>query len=211
MTESGLDPLALHDNTTDRKEDAGSRRQATSDAARWVERGDSVDIGLMQINSANLPALGLSVTTALDPCASMAAGAAILRAAYGGGGTPADRQAALLIALSRYNTGSPLKGILNGYDRRVLANAGTQSLPALSPLAPAESPSNPAAPPSWNISAAGAYAQIHGAPWFVALAPAVPGKSMAGSPPAPTPTPTPTADRVADSQTGSPPILSSTR
>jgi type IV secretion system protein VirB1 len=114
-TESGLDPWALHDNTTGVSEVPASEDQAQSDAAAWISRGDSVDVGLMQINSANFGALGLSAGAALDPCASLAGGAAVLQAAYGGGTTTAEQQVALLMALSRYNTGSPLKGIMNGY------------------------------------------------------------------------------------------------
>ncbi len=171
ITESDLNPLALYDNTTGQKEEAESRAQALSDATRWVQRGDSVDIGLMQINSANLPALKMTVASALDPCTSMAAGTEVLRAAYGGGRTPADRQAALLMALSRYNTGSPLRGIMNGYVRKVLANAGSNNLPLL-PVDSSKILSDEDMPPSWNVSATGVYALTHGAPWLVALAPA---------------------------------------
>ena len=173
-TESGLDPWALHDNTTSRKEDADSLELAATDASQWVGRGDSVDIGLMQINAANLHALGMTVTDALDPCESLAGGAAVLRAAYGGGVTPAAQQAALLMALSRYNTGTPFQGIMNGYVHTVLENAGKgdEALPIpLSPVQPSLL-AKPNAPPSWNISAVGIYAQQHGASWVIEFAPA---------------------------------------
>jgi type IV secretion system protein VirB1 len=124
-TESGLDPWALHDNTTGASEKPASLEAALAAAGRWLARGDKVDLGLMQINSANLAALGMTVPAALDPCAALAGGAAVLRAAYDGGTTAAERQAALLMALSRYNTGSPFKGIMNGYARRVIANRDT--------------------------------------------------------------------------------------
>jgi type IV secretion system protein VirB1 len=171
-TESGLDPWALHDNTTGVSEVPASQDQAQADAAAWISRGDSVDVGLMQINSANFGALGLSAGAALDPCASLAGGAAVLQAAYGGGTTTAEQQVALLMALSRYNTGSPLKGIMNGYAHTVMVNAGTGPVPApatgLSPTTPVLT--DPNAPPAWNIAATGAYAQTHGAPWIVSLA-----------------------------------------
>jgi type IV secretion system protein VirB1 len=143
---------------------------AFSDASLWIGHGDSVDIGVMQINSANFSALGLTVRTALDPCASLAAGAAVLQAAYGGGGTSADQQVALLMALSRYNTGSPLKGIMNGYAHTVMMNAEANALPILAADSPAAvSPvlTDPKAPPSWDVSATGKYAEAHGAPWLV--------------------------------------------
>jgi len=172
-TESGLGPWALHDNTTGQAEQADSVERAAAEARLWLGRGDSVDIGLMQINSGNLPALDMTVATALDPCASLAGGAAVLRAVYGGGATHAAQEAALLMALSRYNTGTPFRGILNGYVATVLRNAGDEggmaAIPALLPSAPVSLASN--APPAWNVSAIGANAEQHGASWIIDLLP----------------------------------------
>ena len=170
QTESGLDPLVLHDNTTGLSEQPRSMQEALTDALAWIGRGDSVDLGLMQINSANIDALDMTARTALDPCISLAGGAAVLRAAYGGGKTNADQQAALLMALSRYNTGSPFRGIMNGYARKVMANDAVRPLPAAddsNDIAQAD----PNAPPSWNIWATAFYAQSHGAAWLVSLGP----------------------------------------
>jgi type IV secretion system protein VirB1 len=64
----------------------------------------SHDVGLMQINSANFAWLGLTEASALDPCQS-------LRAARD-----------LLQSYSRYNTGSPVSGVGNGYVRDVVAS-----------------------------------------------------------------------------------------
>ena len=77
----------------------------------------------MQINAPNLPRLGLTISEALNPCLSLAAGAVLLREAYHQGGTVAEQQAALLIMLSRYNTGRPLAGLVNGYVGDVIGNA----------------------------------------------------------------------------------------
>jgi type IV secretion system protein VirB1 len=170
-TESAFDPWALHDNTTRLSENPGNGRAALADASAWVARGDSVDIGMMQINSANLPALNMTVVSALDPCVSLAGGAEVLQAAFGNGDTSPDAQVALLLALSRYNTGSPLKGIMNGYARKVMAYAGSTSLSAPSVALNALPAADPNAPPSWDVSATGAYAQSHGAPWLIPLAP----------------------------------------
>ena len=189
-TESGLDPWALHDNNTGVSAKPGNIQAALAESEAWIDRGDSVDVGLMQINSANFGALGLTTTSALAPCASMAGGAAVLRAAYGGGKTTADQQAALLMALSRYNTGSPLRGILNGYARTVMAHADTGKLPAPAMQnktvnAPAQA--DPHRPPSWNISETGLYVETHGAPWIVPL------RSPSGHPKQPDGQPVPTA------------------
>ncbi|OYW12409.1 MAG: hypothetical protein B7Z59_01415 [Acidiphilium sp. 37-67-22] len=166
-TESDFHPWMLHDNSTHASASPASFAAAEAQAATWMARGHSVDLGLMQINSANLPALGMTIGAALDPCSSLAGGAEVLRAAYGTGPVPTRQQAALLMALSIYNTGSPLKGIMNGYARRVMRHAD-EAATALSvpPLPPAIAPDMP---PSWDVSATGSYARTHGAPWLVPL------------------------------------------
>ena len=169
--ESGLNPWILHDDTTGQKDSPHTLSDATTMLKQWVLRGDSVDIGLMQINSANLNALGITTTAALDPCISLSGGATILQAAYGGGATPAEQQVALLMALSRYNTGSPFKGIMNGYARTVMNNSGIAASPKLEPEEVTIPSIDPSAPPAWNVSATGIYAQIHGASWLVSLTP----------------------------------------
>ena len=172
-TESGVDPWVVHDNTTGASIRPSSLHDAQMETGQLVGRGDSVDIGLMQINSANLPALGISATAALDPCISLAGGAAVLRAAYGGGDTDAQQQVALLLALSRYNTGTPFKGIMNGYARAVEQNAvpdtSLSSPSAISRFANISSAPaiDPNAPPAWNLWASAAYAKSHGASWLV--------------------------------------------
>ncbi len=115
----------------------------------------------MQVNSANLPALGLTVASALDPCRSIAAGAAILAGDYAGGATHAEQQTALRVAISRYNTGNAERGFLNGYVHRVeLSNA--RVVPALDvaggdpgntqPTGKASDPaSSGAGSPSWDV------------------------------------------------------------
>ena len=164
-TESGVDPWVLHDNTTGTSLRPSTLSSAQRDAQHLVSSGDSVDIGLMQINSANLPALNISVADALDPCVSMTSGAAVLQAAYGVGSVSSNQDVALLLALSRYNTGTPFKGIMNGYARKVEQNG---LLGATSPTAPTvPRPTDPNAPPAWNLWATAAYARNHGASWLV--------------------------------------------
>lgn len=172
QTESSLDPLALHDDSTGQKQEGASPGFAAGEAQQWLARGDSVDIGLMQINSKNLSALDLTVSAALDPCESLAAGAAVLRAAYGDADMPAEQQVALLLALSRYNTGTPFAGIMNGYARMVVSNAGKEALPVWGPDGQVTQSVDPNAPPAWDIAEAGAYAEQHGATWLIDLAPA---------------------------------------
>jgi type IV secretion system protein VirB1 len=176
-TESNFYPWMLHDNSTHASANPASLAAAEAQATAWIADGHSVDIGLMQINSANLPALGMTIDQALDPCVSLAGGAAVLRDAYGTGPVHTGQQAALLMALSIYNTGSPLKGIMNGYARRVMRHADEAASGfSASPLPPAN---EPGMPPAWDVSATGSYARNHGAPWLVPLGLDVAGRSNA--------------------------------
>jgi type IV secretion system protein VirB1 len=122
-TESGFDPLAIGDNTTARTYAPASKSEAIGLAVELTAEGHSLDLGFMQVNSANLQSLHLSIADAFDPCRSIEAGARILTAAFAGGVTPAAMQAALRVALSRYNTGDAQRGFLNGYVGRVEASA----------------------------------------------------------------------------------------
>ena len=175
-TESDFHPWMLHDNSTHASASPASFAAAEAQAATWMARGHSVDLGLMQINSANLPALGMTIDQAFDPCASLAGGAAVLRAAYGAGPVGSGQQTALLMALSIYNTGSPLKGIMNGYARRVMRNAD-EAVPLL-PASPLPLTTTSNIPPAWDVSATGNYARTHGAPWLVPLGLEVVGQSV---------------------------------
>lgn len=163
--ESRFDPLAIGVNRGPRP---ARRPRDAADAARiargLLARGANLDLGLAQINSANLAWLGLSVEAAFDPCRNLSAAGVVLRAGY----RPArdgDRQAALRVALSRYNTGHPERGFRNGYVARVERAAVALSLapPALAsdtvaaeapvvvrPATPALSARTPD-PPAWDV------------------------------------------------------------
>lgn len=101
QSESGLDPLTIHDNTTHQ---IFHGNKVANLAPQLIAAGHSLDLGLMQINSNNLAMLGLPLQNVFDECHS-------IRAA-----------AQLLTLFSRYNTGSPTAGIANGYATRVMAN-----------------------------------------------------------------------------------------
>ena len=165
-TESRFEPLALRDNTRGLTRTPQSLAAAVDEAQRWLAAGDSVDLGLMQINAANLSSLGLTLTTAMDPCRSLSAAAAILQSAYARGASVVEQQAALLIALSRYNTGRPLDGLVNGYVAKVLATLPDGAVSTEQNARSAQTAPNSL--PSWDVWAAATYAQTHGAPWLVA-------------------------------------------
>jgi type IV secretion system protein VirB1 len=124
--ESGGNPLAVHVGRL-----VGPQPQPTTveDAAHLAERyislGYSVDLGLMQVNSRNLAALGTSAADVLDSCTNIRAGAAILTANYAEAvRSRGEGQAALQAALSAYNTGDFARGFGNGYVTKYHAPRG---------------------------------------------------------------------------------------
>lgn len=143
--ESNFEPWAVRDNNAHQVNRPVSLSAAEAFAQDRIRRGHSVDLGLMQINSRNLAPLRMDLRAAFDPCRSLQAAGQILFAAYTADTAAAERQAATLIALSRYNTGQSLAGIVNGYVDRISA-AQTERPPAKSLP---DGPPNAIMP--WNI------------------------------------------------------------
>jgi type IV secretion system protein VirB1 len=155
-TESGLNPLAIHDNVTGLSYAPDSANEAIALATSLIlGQHHSVDLGLMQINSANLPISILTIADAFDPCHSIETGARILSRAF---------HRALRVALSTYNTGDQQRGIDNGYVARVEAAATV--LPVTAPAAPAVAPQTPDTPSGtpartgWDVFAQSGGAQF---------------------------------------------------
>lgn len=121
-TESGFNPLALNINGGVK---LARKPRSYNEAASWatwlINRGYSVDMGLMQINSVNLQRLGLNAYSVFDPCKNLQAGAKILTENYLRAlkDTP-NKQTALLKAISAYNTGNFRNGFRNGYVAKVV-------------------------------------------------------------------------------------------
>lgn len=115
--ESAGQPWMLANNTTKKSMSFASKPAAVAAAMAAIARGDSVDMGLVQINSNNLPALGLSVEQVFDPCTNLAAGASILMTGY-------QRTGSLSGALSMYNTGRSDSILGAAYAQKVFAQAG---------------------------------------------------------------------------------------
>jgi len=103
-------------------------RDAAVVAHSFIAAGYSVDLGLMQVNSRNLSALGLTIEEALEPCRNLSSGARILTASYEKAAEQmGPGQPALLAALSAYNTGNFRTGFLNGYVGKYLQAPAPQS------------------------------------------------------------------------------------
>ncbi len=128
--ESGGNPLALNVNRLAGPQPrAASVADAVREAERYIARGHSVDLGLAQINSRNLPRLGLTIEQVLDPCTNIAAGGRILTANYAdAAGRWGEGQTALRAALSAYNTGNFSAGFRNGYVAKYYGPGGVPAL-----------------------------------------------------------------------------------
>ena len=103
------------------------RQPATQrEALEWLDyferHGIFVDLGLMQVSTAEAQRRGLPVESLLDPCFNLRVGWQILDSAYQLEiKTYGPGQEALQHAISRYNTGDTQRGIDNGYLARVIA------------------------------------------------------------------------------------------
>ena len=84
QAESAFEPLAVNGNTMATSGVPAARDVAMQLATKLLEAGHSVDIGIMQINSADFQKPGLTLEAAFDPCKSIAA--AVLKGNFAGGG-----------------------------------------------------------------------------------------------------------------------------
>ena len=159
--ESGFDPLVIGVNgPSPRVIRPSTLDAAVETASRLIAGGQSIDVGLGQINSKNFRLLGLTVKAAFDPCQNLAAAARLLRDSYArlvsAGRGP---RSALDAAISEYNTGNPVAGISNGYVAAVHdASLPTYAVPDISdPDGPAVSAGSvalntpPTPPAAWDV------------------------------------------------------------
>ena len=159
--ESNLNPFAIYDNTARKSYAAATAQEAAALARGLLDRGHSIDAGLMQINSANFSRTGLNAETAFDPASRSRAGAQILVDAYQWCQERQPSADPLRCMTSVYNTGKPTAGERNGYVGRVFAAADyvvpaiRQAVPVAPPPVPEpKAPTIPNAcgppPPAWD-------------------------------------------------------------
>ena len=123
QVESGGDPLKIGVNgALHRVYSPVSKPAAVALARQLIARGDSIDLGLAQINSRNLGGLGLSLDEVFDPCANLAAAATMINRGYAAALKAGEPNRPILqMAYSIYNSGDQVRGIANGYAARVEA------------------------------------------------------------------------------------------
>lgn len=143
-TESRLQTTALRDNSTGRSYVPRSAAEAVALVTALHAQGHSLDAGIMQVNDANWPRLGLTAETVFDPHANVCAGMAVLAEGY-----TIERRVSC-----RYNTGTP--DCHNGYPERI-ERAAAQLRQSNGPAAPSPAlsapaiPPGPPPPPSWDV------------------------------------------------------------
>lgn len=115
--ESGGNQFALNDNTGKRTYRPKTINEAAAIARKIIADGGSVDIGLAQINSKNLPRLKLTVEQVLDPCINLQASQTILKEGW-------ERSGGDLVGtLSAYNTGKVDSSVGKKYAEKVFLKA----------------------------------------------------------------------------------------
>lgn len=181
QTESHGHVFALGVNGGRQPARQSSAAQAAATAQHSIAAGHSVDLGLGQINSRNMRALGLTWGTVFDPCTNIAALGQLLTQNYSAVKAGRDPQTALRLALSLYNSGSTARGFRNGYVAKVVSNAGVayavtavdsaltqtdapRSVDVQQAIAeenaappPLVAPVRPSPPPIWNVFERAAY------------------------------------------------------
>ena len=112
----------LPDGTLRLKRQPTNQREALDWLVYFQSYDIFVDVGLMQVSTAEAKRRGISPESLLEPCTNLRVGWQILEDDYRierqihGPGQEAFRH-----AISRYNTGDAQRGIANGYLARVLA------------------------------------------------------------------------------------------
>ncbi len=118
--ESGGNPYAIGVIGARLQRQPQNRAEAIATAKALAAAGWNFDLGLGQINKANLPRLGMSIEGAFDVCTNLKAMQTILSDCYTRATKGADQQTALLKAFSCYNSGNFRTGFERGYVNRVL-------------------------------------------------------------------------------------------
>lgn len=143
--ESAGVPWAIHVNGPYRLPRPPANMAEATATVRWLAaHGHDFDTGLLQVNSRNATRLGLDPAVLLEPCRNLRVASLILHECYRAAlPDAAGPQAALRHALSCYNTGSPTRGLRNGYVDGLLARAAQPTAPATLMIPALEAPPAP--------------------------------------------------------------------
>jgi type IV secretion system protein VirB1 len=139
--ESAFNPWAIGVVSGSLTRQPRHREEALATAKALKAAGWNFSVGLGQINVGNFERLGMTVESAFDPCANLAAMQTVLAECFDRASTatpmPAANQVTLRRALSCYYSGNFDTGFAHGYVHRVMLAAAR---PALSLTTTKESP-----------------------------------------------------------------------
>lgn len=122
-TESSFNPFAIGVNRGGNRlaRQPSNFGEAVQTAKRLLAQGANIDMGLGQINSANMNWLNLSVEQAFNPCSNLKALQHVYLTCYDKAGATGLGNR-MQRAWSCYNTGNTQKGFRNGYVTKVTTN-----------------------------------------------------------------------------------------
>lgn len=103
--------------------------------ARWfIANGQTVSVGLMQLNIEHLAGYKVTLERAFDPCENLRLGWIIFNNKYQAASAVLGKgQLAMHAALSAYNSGGLIGGFSNGYVAAVLAAAAHEEIEVVDP------------------------------------------------------------------------------
>jgi type IV secretion system protein VirB1 len=104
-----------------------SRAEALVTIEALEADGWNYSVGLGQINVGNFARLGLTPSSALDPCASLTATQSVLGECYARAASTGAAQHALRLALSCYYSGNFATGLRHGYVGKVVRASASAS------------------------------------------------------------------------------------
>jgi type IV secretion system protein VirB1 len=110
-----------------------NRSEALATAIQLHTDGWNFSVGLAQINVRNFDRLGLTVSSAFDPCENLRAMQAVLGECFARAGRETSPRPPIGRALSCYYSGNFATGFDHGYVRRVAAAARANSTPTSRP------------------------------------------------------------------------------
>ncbi len=135
--ESQFNPNAIHINHKNLrlKRQPANQQEAVLWSTWLMNKGYSIDMGLMQINSSHLNKQHWTVQQIFEPCFNLKAASQILTENYQRAlNVEPNPQTALLLALSAYQTGNFHKGFQTGYVGKVINAAQLmQNNPQMNP------------------------------------------------------------------------------
>ena len=131
--ESGFNPHAIGvvGGVLERQPRTAGEARAT--AAALQQQGWNFSVGLAQINQRNFDRLGLTATSAFDPCENLRAMQAVLGECFERAGRQSPTKVAIRQALSCYYSGNFVTGFDHGYVRRVVAAVARNPSPISQP------------------------------------------------------------------------------